>query len=311
MSDTAAPAPAPAAPVENAAPADAPKEQTTGEMADAELANLLKSKPLTYKSNGKERRIDDVATLTRHLQQLDGIEKARTEALTAREEAAKMRAELEAMKSDPLEALSKLYGDPAKAREAAEKRLWEEIQREEKLKAMDPVARQAAEERDRLAKELETYRKKEAEAKAAEEKAQQERVFSEIRETVASGVMESLQAIQAPESLAPIMVRIVSPALVEALDDGLSMEAAQAVAIEAGQKFMREVVTSHLKAGPKALEWLGEDGKGFLKALRQHDWEEYQKAQGQRFNKSKPAEEPKPSDSPRGRWDEIDKLLGR
>ena len=308
MSETAAPAPAAAAPEANTAPVETAPEAAP---VEDELAKLLKAKPLTYKSNGKEKRIEDPATLTRHLQQLDGIEKARSEALTAREEAAKMRAELEAMKSDPLAAFGKLYGDETKARETVEKALWERIQREEKLKAMDPETRQREEAFEQTRRELEAFKAKEAEAKAKQEAEAQERVFTEVRDAVAGSVTDALQAINAPPELAPIMVRVVSPVLVGALDEGLTMEAAQAEAIRVGEEYLRKAIVAQLKAGPKALEWLGDDAKAFLKALRQHDWEEYQKAQGQRFNKQKPTEEPKPSESPRGRWDDIDKLLGR
>lgn len=305
-----APAPSNEAPAPKSAEAAPPKPQ-----ADP-FDEILGKSPLSYKANGREQVIKDAATLRRKLANLDGVEHAQGEAVRMRQEAKALEDAVADFKSgDPRKAkaaLAKLLGDEGKARQVLEQAVWEELQAEQAAAKLTPEQRQARDETERLRRENEEFKAKAAEQARKEAEAKEAADVERLSNELSGATLETLKALKVPASVAPWMMRVVAPAIMQGLKAGLPFEAAQAQAMEQGQAVLRELAAALLSDGPDGLDFLPDKGAGFVGKMRKRDLEQLAKqGLGGPAVVSPVVTQPKAPDAPgprRGRWDLLDEL---
>lgn len=305
MADNAAPAPeAPTTPAPTEANTTAAPAAPEVDPFDA----LLKTKPLTFKSNGKDVAISDRATLTRRLQQQEGVEKARAEARESLSKAEELRREFDSAKSDPIAALTKVFGSEAEAEEAVGKALWARIQAKESLEALTPQQRRERAEREAERGELDGLKREKLEREQAATKEREQAQYVQIRDVLSSAILDSLKAIGASPKHAKDLMPFVARRIGAAVDDGMTIEAAMADAIKGGQEAMDDMLGTLLDGGVSAVERLGDRGKAFIAALRKHDIESW-RASGKPAAPTPAAAPTQATDHPRGRIGLIDDML--
>lgn len=267
-----------------------------------------------FKLKAKNREIEvDDEQLRHYAQKAFGAESTYEEGKKAKEEAAQIRAQLDALK-DPKtrkSALKQLMGDDFRA--VAEETLYEDMVREQQESQLSEREKQFYRQLQQQQATLDEFKGKEEKQNQARQEARERAVYQGISQQIETTAMEAMNSLKLPPNLRPQMANRMVKYIEAAVDQGVALEP-QAIATFAVNDMKEEYgfITSSMD-GEALVNWLGAD---VANRIRKYDLQQYEARRNGKTNSfpqpaaSKPASPSQPKDDPRkGRWNYINEIL--
>ncbi len=223
-----------AAPVAAAEPSAATEKSTTGapeggavtatpppRTVDDDFDDVLKKAGgLTYKANGKEKKVTASADLRRLLSRLDGNDSAIEEANKKAQQYEKWQAQRQGLQNIParerMKAFDELLGEGASksAREAFEEQILEEAERSKQMERLSPQERHLRDELEKRDNELKGYKTQQEQAAKQQ---QQEKFMSQVQE-IGAHLEKLTVAALTKAKISPDAVPLLLPALAREIE---------------------------------------------------------------------------------------------